>query len=360
MKVIDCLFTNINRTSQFVILAFQRGLQLDTQRAERKHRNMHAIFGPMLLGIVILVAPAGAVELMSASQVAQALGFDRAAEQKLLAGEIVTAEREETTAKQLAVSIGMLIKADPDALAAAVLDGQTLQANPAILGFGKIDPGAPEAGLAGVAYTSEEVDEIRKLLDAEAGDNFNLSAEELSSLHQATARYDPKQAGDPAVVQAVNQAYQSILLGRLEAYLARGVAGIAPYQRDGTVSAPAEELRAAAEASRLLQQAAPDMYRGLVDFPEHQPANVQHAFFWAKEVANDRPVFSLNHRMVQRRPDGLILLSRTFYAGHSFNASLSGACYRFRTGTRFSTPIGRPAIRLRASCRGCATNWVAE
>ncbi|MGH2604912.1 MAG: hypothetical protein ACRDJ9_36645, partial [Dehalococcoidia bacterium] len=103
---------------------------------------MSTVLGAMLAGIVISVAPAGAVELMSASQVAQAMGFDRAAEQKLLAGEIVTAEREETTAKQLAVAIGMLIKGDPDALAAAVLDGQTLQANPAVLGFGKIDPGA--------------------------------------------------------------------------------------------------------------------------------------------------------------------------------------------------------------------------
>ena len=52
---------------------------------------------------------------------------------------------------------------------------------------------------------------------------------------------------------------------------------------------------------------------------------MEQAFFWVKEMANDRPVFSLNHRMVQRRPDGLILLSSTFYAGHSFNASLSGA-----------------------------------
>jgi hypothetical protein len=52
---------------------------------------------------------------------------------------------------------------------------------------------------------------------------------------------------------------------------------------------------------------------------------VQHAFFWVKVAANGRPAFSLDHRMVQRRPDGLILLSRTFYAGHSFNASLSGA-----------------------------------
>ena len=70
---------------------------------------------------------------------------------------------------------------------------------------------------------------------------------------------------------------------------------------------------------------APDLYRGLLEYPEHQPAGVQHAFFWVKEIANDRPVFSLSHRMVQRRPDGLILLSRTFYAGHSFNALLAGA-----------------------------------
>jgi hypothetical protein len=306
-------------------LAPERGSKLDTQRAPRRRRDMSAVLAPMLVGIVIAVAPAGAAELMSASQVAQAMGFDRAAEQKLLAGEIVSIEREETTAKQLAVAIGMLIDGEPDALAAAVLDGQTLQANPAILGFGKIDPSAPEAGLAGAAFTSGEVDEIRKLLEAEAGDEFNLSAEELATLHRATAQYDPQQAGDPAVVDAVNEAYRSILLGRLQSYLARGLAGVAPYQRAGGVSDPAEDLRAAAEASLLLQEAAPEMYHRLVDFPEHQAADVQQAFFWVKEMANDRPVFSLNHRMVQRRPDGVILLSRTFYAGHSFNASLSGA-----------------------------------
>jgi hypothetical protein len=262
---------------------------------------------------------------LSASQVAQALGFERAAQQKLLAGEIVTAEREETTAKQLAVSIGMLVKGDLDALAGAVLDGQTLKANPAILGFGQIDPAAPEAGLAGVAYTADEVDEVRSLLEAQAGDDFNLSADELVRLHEVSARYGPEQAGDAAALAAVNEAYRSILRGRLEAYLAHGLAGLAPYERDGAASDPAADLRAAAAASGLLQQAAPEIYRGLLDFPNQQPADVRQAFFWVKEIANDRPVFSLNHRMVQRRPDGLILLSSTFYAGHSFNASLSGA-----------------------------------
>jgi hypothetical protein len=286
---------------------------------------MHVTFALMSLGLVILAAPTGAAELMTASQVAQALGFDRAAEQKLLAGEIVTAEREETTAKQLAVSIGMLMKGDLDALSTAVLDGQTLQANPAILGFGRIDPGAPETGLAGVAYTAAEVGEIRKLLEAEAGEEFNLSADELARLHELTAGYDPERADDPAAIAAVNDAYRSILAGRLQAYLAHGLAGIAPYDRGGEVSDPTEELRAAAEASQLLQRAAPEIYRGLLDYPEDQPADVQHAFFWVKVTANDRPAFSLEHRMVQRRRDGLVLVSCTFYAGHSFNASLAGA-----------------------------------
>jgi hypothetical protein len=286
---------------------------------------MPAVLGLISVFLAILAAPAGAAEQMSASQVAEALGFNDAAQQKLLAGEIVSVEREETTDKQLAVSIGMLVKGDPDALAAATLDGQTLADTPAVLGFGAIDPAAPEAGQAGVAYTADEVHEVRGLLEAQAGDEFNLSAEELASLREVSARYSPGQAGDPAAVQAVNEAYRSILVGRLQAYLARGLAGLAPYERDGGASDPAAELRAAAEASRLLQQAAPDLYSGLLDYPEQQPADVQHAFLWVKEVANGRPVFSLSHRMVQRRPDGLILLSCTFYAGHSFNASLSGA-----------------------------------
>jgi hypothetical protein len=286
---------------------------------------MRSVFSLMALGLLTVAAPAGAAEPMTAAQVAQALGFDRTAEQKLLAGEIVSTEREETTAKQLAVTIGMLVKGDPDKLATAVLDGQTLKANPAVLGFGKIDPGAPEAGLAGVAYTKAEADEVKNLLQAKAGDDFNLSADELAKLHKATVQYSPKQAGDPAAIQAVNAAYRGILLGRLQAYLARGLAGLAPYDHGGETSDPAAELRAAAEASQLLQKAAPDMYRGLLDYPQHQPAGVEHAFFWVKEIANDRPVFSLSHRMVQRRPDGLILLNCTFYAGHSFNGSLAGA-----------------------------------
>jgi hypothetical protein len=56
--------------------------------------NVHTGFALLCLVLAIMTAPAGAAAPMTASQVAQALGFDRDAGQKLLAGEIVTAKRE--------------------------------------------------------------------------------------------------------------------------------------------------------------------------------------------------------------------------------------------------------------------------
>jgi hypothetical protein len=82
-------------------------------------------------------------------------------------------------------------------------------------------------------------------------------------------------------------------------------------QRDDGTADPAEELRAAAAASPLLQQAAPEIYRGLLDYPEHQPGDVQQAFLWVKEVANDRPVFSRGGRVVGRVGNAFFYTNRT-------------------------------------------------
>lgn len=274
-----------------------------------------------VLVLVALAAPPLAAEPLTAEAVGQRLGFDADAKRRLLAGEIVATETEETTARQLAIVVALLVKGDRDQLATALLEGQTLEANPAVLDFGRIDPEAAEASLASVAFGRDEVAEVRRLLEAQPGQELNLSSEELATLQQLVAQHDPRQAGDPGTIQAVNEAYRGILAGRLRAYLDRGLAGIAPYERGGAATDAAGELRAAAEAAELLREAAPELHQALLDFPEHQPDDVEHAFFWVKEMANDRPVFRLSHRMVQRRPDVVVLLERTFFAGHSFNGS---------------------------------------
>jgi len=132
-------------------------------------------------------------------------------------------------------------------------------------------------------------------------------------------------AGDPAAAEAVNAAYRQVLAGRTQAYLERGLDGIAAYDRGGDTSSAADDLRAAAEASKLVQQAVPDLYEAFVAYPGDAVDGVEQEFYWTKQLADDRPVYLLTHRMLQRKPDVLVLLSRDFYVGHSFNDSQAAA-----------------------------------
>ncbi len=74
-----------------------------------------------------------------------------------------------------------------------------------------------------------------------------------------------------------------------------------------------------------MQQAVPELYQAFLAHPNQSVADVEHRFFWTEQVADDRPVYILTHRMVQQRPDVLVLLSRDFYVSHSFNASQGAA-----------------------------------
>ncbi len=133
-------------------------------------------------------------------------------------------------------------------------------------------------------------------------------------------------AGDPAAAEAVTAAYRQVLAGRMQAYLDRGLDGIADYDRGGgDASSAADDLRAAAEASTLVQKAAPDLYGAFLAYPDQGVEGVDNQFYWVRQVADDRPDYVLTHRMVQRRPDLLVLLSRDFYVGHSFNAAQAAA-----------------------------------
>jgi hypothetical protein len=100
---------------------------------------------------------------------------------------------------------------------------------------------------------------------------------------------------------------------------------MAPYDRGGDNSSPADDLRSAAEASTLVQQAVPELYQSFLAYPGQGVADAEHRFFWTEQFADDRPVYILTHRMAQQRPDLLVVLSRDFYVSHSFNASQGAA-----------------------------------
>jgi hypothetical protein len=267
------------------------------------------------------VSPVAAADTISADAIARALGLGAAEHARLQAGEIVASEIEETSEKQLAVALALQVPATLEEVAARVAEGTTLEANTAIQAYGEIDPAqVGEAAFAGITL---DTGEVRRLLAVEPGSELNLSTAEIAVFQDLAQRHE---ASDPAAADAVNAAWRQMLAGRLQAYLDGGLNGIAPYDRGGgDVSSAADDLRAAAEAATLVRQAVPELYQAFLAYPDQGVADAEHRFFWTQQVADDRPVYVLTHRMVQQRPDMLVLLSRDFYVSHSFNASQGAA-----------------------------------
>jgi len=264
--------------------------------------------------LALAVAPAAAQQI-TAEQIAEAVGLSGSDIKKVQAGEIVSTDVESSSDKELAVGLVLVVPAALDQIVDSVSKGTTIEANKAILAHGSIDASQiGDAAFAGVELDDSEIDE---LLDASPSDDFNLSAEEWAVFEALGDQYD---SGDEGAADAVNSAYRQMLAGRMQAYVDKGLDGIAPYDRGGDTSSAAEDLRNAAEAATVLKEFAPEGYQALVGYPA-AGGDFSHEFHWTKQLADDRPVIILTHRMTQQKPDVYLIMSRDFYVGHSFNSS---------------------------------------
>lgn len=279
------------------------------------------MFGRFLTAAFAVVAvactafPAGAVETLSAGEIAAAIGFNENDKSKVLAGEVVAADLPETTDKMLAQAIALLLPAKTDEVAERLRSLKLFEADQTVLAFGTIDPADPEAGLAKAVFTDGEAKEAAKFIKASPGSEFNLSAEEFAKVKAAAA------AGD-VTPAAASKVYQGILADRVKAFAASGIKGIAPYDRgDGKTAGAGEDLEAMAKALTFLQKEAPSLYQAVLDYPTGKPTGVEEIFTWEKRTVEDRPLFALVHRMIFNQPDQLVVVVREYYVGHSYNAS---------------------------------------
>ena len=104
--------------------------------------------------------------------------------------------------------------------------------------------------------------EAQRFAKAKAGDELNLSSAEIATL-QALA--DKSTA-------AIEAALRTLLLERYRAYRAKGLTGIAPYDRGGGKSDRPGRLPAkATNASPVLAREAPEVVTALLEYPRAQP-----------------------------------------------------------------------------------------
>jgi hypothetical protein len=279
------------------------------------------MYGKFLSAALAFVAiaglglPAVSAEPLSAGEVAAAIGFTGDDKNKVLAGKVAAADLPETTDKMLSQAIAVLLPVKIDVIAERLRSLESLEGDKTVIAYGTIDPVNPEAGLAKAIFADSEAKEAAKFLKASPGSEFNLSAEEFAKVKAAAGD------GSPA---AASKVYQGLLAERVKAYAAKGLSGIAPYDRgDGETASAGEDLEAMTKALTYLQKETPSLYQAILNYPQDKPSGVTERFTWEKRTVEDRPTFTLVHRMIVDRPDLLVVIVREFYVGHSYNASQS-------------------------------------
>jgi hypothetical protein len=237
---------------------------------------------------------------------------------ELLAGEVVSLVRkeQETDDAGLAVSLAVVV---PTSLETTLTALKTLSVNddPAQRRrlreiVGTIPADGSSKVFAEVGFDKDEKAEVKKLLQAEEGDDYNFSRKELSWLRQASTGDDQ--------AQAATNVLRRVLASRYLAYRKAGVEALPPYARGRkNLTYPGKQLAATTEAMPVLRQRLPDFYKAYRNYPRSGAVNYKHRFFWEKKRVDDQPMFSLRHEMVQIDSGGAVLANREYYINTQLN-----------------------------------------
>ena len=210
---------------------------------------------------VLIVLRSDAAETPSVDQLLGFLHIQTAQRTDLLQGKILTTDIGEGTEKELSVGVIMFVPAPMARLVEYVHSGQWFTRDRDVIAFGEL---------------KEPVT--------------------LDSFPSDSPRAE--------------------LLSRYQAYRQRGLAGIEPRGR----TRPGEELQTALREAELLATFFPEIHRALRLYPDAQPADLRHVYFWINQRVENRPTYILAHRSYFVRPDGAFMAERQFYVEHSYNS----------------------------------------
>ena len=291
----------------------------------------HAVAVAWLLGISFILPGIPALaEPPAVGEVLGVLGMNKRQIDELAQGQPVAYALSEGSAEELAVGLVWYLPVALDKVA-----GQLRQVNPNpldvdVTAHGILTDHSGAGSLAPVVLSEEEA---QALLEAGPGDEFNLSAHEIDKLK--TFKQSLKRTPQRSIEDAAGEHFREILLQRYEAYRRGGTNAIAPYARkEGTDSKPSLELRQAADTSAILSRYFPALSKAWLDYPQALPQGAVEAFPWVEKKVEGRLSAILRHRIDMDWNDGVLVLTREFYAPHSYNSSqwITG-CLPYLDGT---------------------------
>ncbi|PPD33701.1 MAG: hypothetical protein CTY19_06760 [Methylomonas sp.] len=281
--------------------------------------KIRLIQNSVVITVMLFCQSVLAQETPTPLQALQNFGIAEAQIAQLERGEIVSYDVSETSQKELAIGVAMILPTALPHIVNYIKKGHLTSIHSDIIATAHLPANASVDSFKKFAFSDKHADEASAFLDAEPGDEFNLSKQEfehLKTLKQGLDDMDKK-----TLLQTANRTYREFLLQRLQAYRKSGLAGIAAYSRGSGTADPAVELRTDANASKAWAKYFPELQQGWLNYPNGLPANAHEQYVLMNQRVEDRPTAILNHRIMLAGDTGGIILTRQFYVGHSYNST---------------------------------------
>lgn len=280
--------------------------------------HRHPALGSIALSIALTLAAAPARALPEAKVLLADLGFQPDEIAKVEAGEFVNGSTTPSTPRELVAAFAFRVDAPPAKLAEDLRAGLLTKVDPTITAAGEIHGAGSLADFAKLGFGADAAK--RATAYTSGSSDLNLSAEEAAAFAKLS---------DPS---AVEQQVRAALLARVQAYRAKGLAGIAPYVRGSGTRSAADELRAATKASNKLANYAPAAHALVLGYPAGKPADLAETFRWTQFDAHGVPTIALVHSIIVADGDARLAMQRQYYVSTGYNCEQAVAAF-LPTGT---------------------------
>ena len=248
-------------------------------------------------GLVLIAAVAGLVRLRSQPPAPDPLDFlepwievTREERQRLDDGEAV-ARTLPGQDGQIAVFVATRLAATPDALAAWTRAIAAFKRSQFVLAIGRFSEPPVLSDLDEMALDDRDLDELRRCRPGACG--LKLSAAEISALSAVAA------ASGDGWREAVQRSFRQLVLNRVNAYRAGGLAALPP-------PADRDNARRIGDALASIMARSPylDRVPGLVGWLRAYPnegGDLESFFYWSKEFfGSGKPVIGVTHVGIAR------------------------------------------------------------
>lgn len=268
---------------------------------------------------VLSVATTGRAELPPADTLLADVGFAASEIADIKAGKIVNKSLAGAHERDLASAFAFYVNVPPAELLKNLKAGLIGKIDPNEIARGTLSPAGAIADFAALTLKPDAEDRAKRYASAKGGSDLNLSADEIAAFNKL---------GASAAVADVEAQVRGALLARYQAYRAKGLDGIASYDRGGGASrSVADDLRKSLDAVKNLKKYAPAAYTAMLEYPSAQPAGTEDGFTWVHLKAHDVPTLVLTQGLFVPDGDAYLVLQRQFYVSEGFNCEQAVAAF---------------------------------